>query len=169
MSDINEIIPPEHMTSHFEASTSESKLLKPIRKISRLPKCTPIKPNLSNQKAEQSDGNSLCSPTLDFQTKMKMKNKISELQQANNELKFKLTAVEIKLRTKDGEVIATDSLNKQLKHLLDKHINREHELNNQIVNLEKKISRVNKQLADMEEGIVVQNLYVKIYRKLQEK
>lgn len=122
---------------------SETKPKKLVRRVSRLPKCSPVKSNRKTADTEQA---------LDFPTRMKLKEKISELQQLNNELKFKLTTVETKLREKDSELIASESLNKQIKNLLDKHIIREQDLKSQIINLDKKISKFNVQLSDLEKG-----------------
>lgn len=128
---------------------SETKLQKSARRVSRLPKCSPIKSHSLRQKTNDTEGNQ---EALDFPTRMKLKEKISELQQLNNELRFKLTTAEAKLRAKDGELIAAESLNKQIKQLLDKHINREQEQNSQILNLEKRISKAGQQISEFEEG-----------------
>lgn len=143
MSDIKEVISESNLTKRI----SETKSIKSVRRMSKLPKCTPIK--LKRVESEVSQ----CPSSLDFPTRMKLKDKISELQQSNNELKFKLTTAEAKLKAKDGELIAAESLNKQLKQLLDKHINREQELNIQVLNLEKKFTKINNQLSELEEGI----------------
>lgn len=148
MSDLTERISEINLSKRL----SETKSKKSIRRASRLPKCSPIKPN--RPKTVDTETNE---HALDFPTRMKFKEKISELQQLNNELKFKLTTAETKLRTKDSELIAAESLNKQIKHLLDKHINREQELNAQILNLEKKISKLSHQLNELEEGILTLN------------
>lgn len=127
--------------------SSETKFQKSSRRISKLPKCSPSKLNSSRPNTAEAN-----QPTLDFVTRMKLKEKISELQQLNNELRFKLTTVEAKLRTKDTELIAAESLNKQMKQLLDKHINREQELNSQVLNLERKVTKFSQQLRELEEG-----------------
>lgn len=145
MPDAKEAIPESNLTKRI----SETKSMKSVRRVSRLPKCTPIKS--MHQKGAHTEGNET-PPSLDFCTRMKLKDKISELQQMNNELRFKLTTSETKLKAKDSELIAAESLNKQIKHLLDKHINREQELNTQILNLEKKLTKVSSQLSDVEEG-----------------
>lgn len=144
MSDTKETIPETNLAKR----PSETKSMKSIRRVSRLPKCTPNKCNL--QKLAQTEGDE--PPPLDFGTRMKLKEKISELQQLNNELRFKLTTAESKLKAKDSELIAAESLNKQIKHLLDKHINREQELEVQILNLEKKLTKATNQLNDVEES-----------------
>lgn len=146
MSHINDTI----SDSNLSKRSSETKLLKSTRK-SRLPKSSPNKTTLNRPKTTDTQGNET---TLDFPTRMKLKDKISELQQLNNELRFKLTTAETKLRAKDSEVIAAESLNKQIKQLLDKHINREQELNSQIMNLEKKLAKINQQVVELEEGTV---------------
>lgn len=146
MSDIQEVIPETNLSKRL----SETKSKKSIRRASRLPKSSPNKSNLARPKTAD-DGNE---QTLDFPTRMKLKEKISELQQLNNELRFKLTTAETKLRTKDSELIAAESLNKQMKHLLDKHITREQELNGQILNLEKKVAKLHHQLDELEEGLI---------------
>ncbi|XP_037046936.1 coiled-coil domain-containing protein 102B-like [Bradysia coprophila] len=126
--------------------SSETKLQKSSRRVSKLPKCSPSKLNGSRPQTAEAN-----QATLDFPTRMKLKEKISELQQLNNELKFKITTAEAKLKTKDTELIAAESLNKQIKQLLDKHINREQELNVQILNLERKVTKFSQQLGELEE------------------
>lgn len=145
MSDIKEVISETSLSKR----SAETKSKKIARRVSRLPKCSPIKS--THPKTAADDCNE---QTLDFPTRMKLKGKIAELQQLNNEFKFKLTTMEAKLRTKDSELIAAESLNKQIKHLLDKHINREQELNSQILNLDKKLSKITQQLSDIEEGMI---------------
>lgn len=125
--------------------------------MSRLPKCSPIKSHSVRPKT--ADTHEVNEQTLDFPTRMKLKEKISELQQLNNELRFKLTTAEAKLKAKDSELITADTLNKQIKHLLDKHINREQELNVQILSLEKKVTRYQQQLNSLEEGKVYSSFY----------
>lgn len=132
--------------SNLSKRSSETKLHKSNRK-SRLPKSSPNKSN--RPKTTESEGNQ-----LDFPTRMKLKEKISELQQLNNELRFKLTTTETKLKGKDSELIAAESLNKQIKQLLDKHITHEQELNGQILNLEKRVTKTTQQMMEMEEGIL---------------
>lgn len=143
MSDIKDVISETSLSKR----SSETKSKKTVRRASRLPKCSPIKSNPPKTGDIESS-----EVALDFPTRMKLKEKISELQQLNNELKFKLTTVETKLRARDGELITAESLNKQIKNLLDKHIHREEDLKSQISNLDKKISKFNLQISDLEEG-----------------
>lgn len=146
MSDIKEVISQANLSQRI----SETKSKKSVRRMSRLPKCSPVKshsvrPTTANTVEADEQ-------TLDFPTRMKLKEKISELQQLNNELRFKLTTAEAKLKAKDSELTTADTLNKQIKHLLDKHINREQELNVQILSLEKKVTRYHQQINYLEEG-----------------
>lgn len=67
-------------------------------------------------------------------------------------MRFKLTTAETRLKAKDSELIVVESLNKQIKHLLDKHISREQELNAQLINLEKKVTKFQNQISELEEG-----------------
>lgn len=143
MTDVGEGI----VETNLSKRSSETKLKKSGRRVSKLPKCSPIKSN--SVRPITADPNE---QALDFPTRMKLKEKISELQQLNNEMRFKLTTAETRLKAKDSELIVVESLNKQIKHLLDKHINREQELNGQIVNLEKKVTKFQHQISELEEG-----------------
>ncbi|KAJ6643124.1 hypothetical protein Bhyg_08080 [Pseudolycoriella hygida] len=148
MSNIAEICSKTTLSKpSFETKNLKTK--KSICRVSRLPKSFSSKMHSIQSKSLDAMEND--QQILDFPTRMKLKERISELQQLNNEMKFKLTSLETKLKTKESELITSESLNRQIKQLLDKHINREQELNCQILTFEKKLAKANQQVRELEE------------------